>query len=120
MRKILNYIVINKETIQPEAVVAIKNDDGTVNVLEKITLESTVPQEWQNKYSAEERERIRNVNTVMFKHGMDILTEEEADFMLDPNGAKAWIEKIEKEIEDPVKLQELSGFRVEKKIIPLK
>lgn len=119
MRKILNYIVINKESFRPEAIVAIKNEDHTVTILEQVAL-SAVEDDWQEKYTAEQRERIKGVNTVMFKHSMDPLTEEECDYMLDPDGANRWIEKIEKEMEDPTKLQELSGFRVEKKIIPLK
>lgn len=118
MRKIFQTIDFNKTSFQPEMVVRIKNDDGTVTELERIALEATA--DWTSKYTAQQRERINACNTVLYKHGMDPMNEEESDFMLDPNGWQHRLEALEKEMEDPVKLQELSGFRVEKTIVPLK
>lgn len=118
MRKILHTINFDKKSFQPQIVIRIKNDDGTVTELERLPLEATV--DWTAKYTAVERERINACNVVLYKHNMNPMTEEECDFMLDPNGAKKRLTELDKELDDPIKLQELSGFRVEKKIIPLK
>ena len=114
MRKIIHAIGMDPVSYIPHSLVVLKKDDGTSVELERTPLESV-----ESKYTAEEQKRINHCNSVLAKHDMPPLTEEEADFMLDPNGAKKRLAELEEAMNDPEKLQALSGFRVEKRIIPV-
>jgi hypothetical protein len=114
MRKIIHAIGIDPVSFQPQSLVVLKKENGTSVELERKVLEA-IP----SKYTAEEQRRIDHCNSVLSKHDMPPLTEEEADFMLDPNGAKKRLAELEEAMNDPEKLQALSGFKVEKRIIPL-
>lgn len=115
MRKIIVVKELDPTTFLPNITIKQKHDDGSVSELYSATLE------WQPepKYTKEQLEKIDSCNTVLAEKGMDLLTEEEIEYMLDPEGFGKRLTDLEKEMKDPKNLQKLAGFRVEKKIIPL-
>ena len=108
MRKVTYTIEFNNETFVPYIVIKMLGEDGKVTELfrEEITAQLN------SKYTPEQQAKINQVNNVMIATGNGVLTEEECDWMLDPNSFKAYMEEdLEEE-----KLQRLAGFKVEKKI----
>ena len=115
MRKIIVIKELDRETFQPIITVKQKHEDGSVTTLFSETLE------WQPepKYTREQQEKIDACNSVLLNKGMDPLTEEEIDYMLDPAGMNKRLSEIEKEMADTETLQRMAGFKVEKRIIPV-
>ena len=108
MRKVTYTIEFNNETFVPHLVIKMLNEDGQVTELfrEEITAQLN------SKYTPEQQAKINQVNNVMLATGNGVLTEEECDWMLDPNSFRAHME----EKLDDEQLQRLAGFKVEKKI----
>jgi hypothetical protein len=115
MRKIILIQEIDKDSFQPTITIKQKNDDGSISTLFSETLQWTPPP----KYTKQEQEKIDSVNSVLSKKGMDLLTDDEIDYMLDPSGLNKRLKEVEDEMKDPEKLQKLAGFKVEKRIVPL-
>ena len=108
MRKVTYTIEFNNETFVPYLVIKMLGENGKITELfrEEITAQLN------SKYTPEQQAKINQVNNVMIATGNGVLTEEECDWMLDPNSFKAYMEEdLEEE-----KLQRLAGFKVEKKI----
>lgn len=91
-----------------------KLDDGSV-----ITIFSEPLEISKSKYSKEQLEKIDQCNKILLSKGLPELSEEEADYMLDPSGIDKRLDSLEQEMKNPETLQRLAGFKVEKKIIPL-
>jgi hypothetical protein len=115
MRKIILVKKVDPESFQPLITVTQKHDDGTFSTLFSQTLEWTPPA----KYTKEQLEKIETCNNVLISKNMEPLTEEEIEYMLDPEGVYKRLTEIEKEMSDPETIQRMAGFRVEKKIISL-
>jgi hypothetical protein len=115
MRKFILIKEINGETFQPIVTIKQKHNDGSVSTLFTETLEWTPP----SKYTKEQQEQIDSCNTILANKGMDALTEEEIEYMLDPSNMSKRLLELEKEMSNTETLQRMAGFRVEKKIIPL-
>ena len=107
MRKVLYTIGIDKETFTPFLLIKLRDEDGTVTELFK---EEFVAKD--TKYTAEQQAKINQVNTLLGINGKSPMTEEECDWMLDPNAYKAYMDAEIQEDE----LQRLAGFKVERKI----
>lgn len=107
MRKILYTIGTDDDSFAPFLLIKMRDEDGTVTELfkEEFVIKDT-------KYTAEQQAKINQVNSLLSMNGSQPLTEEECDWMLDPNSFKAYMDA---EIEED-KLQRLAGFKVEKKI----
>lgn len=115
MRKIILIKELDRETFQPIITIKQKHEDGTISTLFTETLEWTPP----SKYTKEQQEQIDSCNKVLLSKGMETLTEEEIEYMLDPSGINKRLSELEKEMSDPETLQRMAGFKVEKKIVPL-
>lgn len=100
------------KTFQPTAVVRQKQEDGTVSVIhsEPMVAESHF------KYTDQELKKIYSCNKILTGKGLDPLTEEEIEYMLDPSGVNKRLENLEDRLEDTETLQRMAGFKVEKKI----
>lgn len=108
MRKIVYSIEYDKERFSPFLIIKMKDEDGTVSVLFREEMVSDI----DSKYTPEQQAKINQVNQLLGMNGNPSMTEEECDWMLDPNAYKAYMEsKLEEEA-----LQRLAGFKVEKKI----
>lgn len=99
---------LNDKTYMPFLVIKMRDEDGNVIELFKEDLSK----DYDNKYTPEQQAKINQVNTLLGMNGGHPMTEEECDWMLDPNAYKAYMEAEIAEEE----LQRLAGFKVEKKI----
>lgn len=115
MRKIILQTHINPADFLPVVTMKQKNDDGSVTELYSAVLQR-VP---ESKYTKEQLEKIDNCNTILKEKGMELLSEEEIDYMLDPEGFNKRLTNLEEEMSNTENLQRLAGFKVEKKIISL-
>jgi hypothetical protein len=115
MRKIILIKELDIESFQPKITLKQKNNDGSIITLFSSTLE-LLP---TPKYTKEQVEKINFCNTILANKGMNLLTNEEIEYMLDPSGMEKRLGELEKEMQDTENLQKLAGFKVEKKIIPL-
>lgn len=114
MRKILLIKDMDPETFNLRVKVLQRNEDGTVE-----TLSSSVMSHTNSKYTKDQLEKIEQCNRALASKGMPELTEEEADYMLDPSGIGARLSALEEEMKDPETIQRLAGFKVEKTVTPL-
>lgn len=108
MRKVLYTMGFNDKTFVPYVVIKMRDEDGVVTELFK----EDVTVDHNNKYTPEQQAKINQVNGLLSMNGEHPMTEEECDWMLDPNAYKAYMEE---KLEDE-QLQRLAGFKVEKKI----
>ena len=110
MRKILAQVALDPKTFAPIATVIVKNPDGTKKVYKQ---EFDAQKNPLNKYTAEQQRHINGINYLLAENNEPPMTQEEMDWAVDPYGQIA-IESKTTERE----LQSLSGFRVEKQILP--
>jgi len=108
MRKIVYSIEFDKENFSSFLNIKMKDKDGKVSVL----FREEMSRKPDSKYTPEQQAKINQVNQILSMNGDSPMTEEECDYMLDPNGYKAYMESKLAEEE----LQRLAGFKVEKKI----
>jgi len=114
MRKIALITELDPESFCVRTTLKQKLDDNTV-----VTIFSEVQPYKLSKYSKEQLLHIEKCNAILALKNMEILTDDEIEYMLDPSGMTRRLETIENEINNTETLQKLAGFRVEKKIIPL-
>lgn len=114
MRKIALIKRIVPESFEVMIELREKMDDGSVVVHNAKPLQPVT-----SKYTREQQDLIDQCNHMLAEKGMDPLTGEESDYMLDPSGIKKRLDEIEKEMEHPENLQRLAGFKVEKRIVPV-
>lgn len=115
MRKFILIQEVDKDSFQPSITIKQKHDDGSISTLFSETLEWTPPP----KYTKEEQEKIDKCNRILESKGLDLLTDKEVEFMLDPTGISKRLDDLEKQMSDTETLQRMAGFKVEKKIVPL-
>lgn len=115
MRKFVLIEMLDPELFLPTVTLKQKHDDGSVTEIYSATLELQL----KPKYTQEQLLKINSCNTVLAEKGMEPPTEEEIEYLLDPEGFKKRLSTLEKEMEDSETLQKLAGFRVEKKIVLL-
>ena len=114
MRKIILINEIDPVTFLPKVILKEKLSDGSVVVhLEELLVLAN------QKYSKEELSKINDCNTILASKGLAPLTDDEADYMLDPEGFNKRLDALETEMQDSETLQKLAGFKVEKRIISL-
>ena len=107
MRRIMYGIDLDKETYSPYLVIKLRDEEGNINVLFREEFRTT-----DSKYTPEQQAKINQINNLLEMNGGHPLSEDEADWMLDPAHFKAYLnEKLDEE-----ELQRLAGFKVEKKI----
>ena len=98
----------NGKTFMSELVIKMRDEDGTVTEL----FREDLAKDYDSKYTPEQQAKINQVNGLLEMNGGHPMTEEECDWMLDPNACKAYMDA---ELEEE-ELQRLAGFKVEKKI----
>lgn len=114
MRKIALIKEIDPVTFLPKVTLKEKLSDGSI-VVHSEELLVVVNQ----KYSKEDLEKINQCNNILASKGLDPLTDDEADYMLDPEGFNKRLDKLETRMQDSETLQKLAGFKIEKRIISL-
>lgn len=95
----------------------VQRDGDNVNTIYDDSVEEFIPKE--SKYTKEQREHIDLCNKILESKNMDLLTENEIEYLLDPSGINRKLDDLEKQITDTETLQRMAGFKVEKKIVPL-
>lgn len=108
MRKIIYAIGFDEKSFTPFLTIKMRGEDGKVSILFREEMSKQV----DNKYTPEQQAKINQVNQLLGMNGEPPMTEEECDYMFDPQGAKTYMETDLDEEE----LQRLAGFKVEKKI----
>jgi len=112
MRKFTYAIVMDSNTFAPQVIIREKDEAGNITEL----LNKPVEQHpLSNKYSTTEITKIDTVNKLLKERNEAELTEEEMDHLVDPLHLK----QLEALVQTPEDMQQLAGFRVEKKIINL-
>ena len=114
MREIALIKEIDPVTFLPKVTLKEKLSDGSVVVHSEELLVLV-----NQKYSKEDLEKINQCNNILASKGLDPLTDDEADYMLDPEGFNKRLDKLETGMQDSETLQKLAGFKVEKRIISL-
>jgi hypothetical protein len=110
MRKFLQSHAIDPETFELIIKLVEKYDDGTIVPISERRLVGT-----ESKYTLQEQADIDRVNQTLRECGIDIMTGEETDYMLDPSGMVKYGEHAIKN-DSNREMQELAGFVVEKTV----
>ena len=113
MRKIILTLEADPTTFEPTIILRQKHEDGNVTIIHSETVKP------HPKYNEQELKKINTCNTILEDKGLEALTEEEIEFMLDPTGIGKRLNNLEEQITDTETLQRMAGFKVEKKIVPL-
>ena len=115
MRKFILNTYIDTKTFNPMAHLVEKIETENVTIFQgKIDLV-----EPKSKYTKEELKKINICNKILSEKGLEELTNDEIEFMLDPAGMIKRLKSVENQMKDPEVLQRMAGFKVEKKIIQL-
>lgn len=115
MRKIILHTSLNPANFNEIVKLVEKNDKDEIVTIHEEEIEWTPAP----KYTKEQQEKIDKCNRILESKGLDLLTDEEIEFMLDPTGIGKRLDNLEKQMSDTETLQRMAGFRVEKKIVPL-
>lgn len=116
MRRFLGNVMIDPESFDPFYYLVEKDESGKIiRKFKEVYTSRPKP-----KYTAEEQDQINRCNDVLIKNQLPVLTEEEEEFLIRPFvNVNNRLDALEKKAETTEGLQELAGFRVEKKIIPI-
>ncbi len=109
MRKIFVHQSLEPETFQLTVTVVVKNQDGSKDVYKQTPVIQKSP---MDKYTETQRRILNGINYVLEEQGQPLMTVEEMDWAADPYNVHGR-EKSTTEAD----LQQLSGFKVEKRII---
>jgi len=110
MRKFLETHALDPATFELVTKLVEKYDDGTiVPISERRATGSS------SKYTLQQQANIDRVNQTLRDCGIDMMTEEETDYMLDPSGMVKYGEHAIKN-DSNREMQELAGFVVEKTV----
>lgn len=115
MRKFILHNALNLENFNEIVKLVEKTDKDEIVTIHEEEIEWAPPP----KYTKEEQEKIDKCNRILKNKGLDLLTDKEIEFMLDPSGINKRLDDLEKHMSDTETLQRMAGFKVEKKIVPL-
>jgi hypothetical protein len=115
MRKFILHNALNPENFNQIVKLVEKTDNDEIVTIHEEEIASVL----KSKYTKEQQAKIDQCNRILENKGLDLLTEEEIEFMLDPTGVNKRLANLDKNMDDIESLQRMAGFRVEKKFIPL-
>lgn len=114
MRKIIFRKEFDPVSFVPQVRFVVKSADGEILLNTVKQLEYTAA---KSKYTKEEQEMIDQAQEMLAAEGFELMTEAEMDYLVDPLGLKK-LEALNNDRLSAADLQRLSGFQVEKRVVP--